>query len=147
MNTPVILLVDDDVPFVEAMTKILNKKDLPVVAAHSGQEALEKLAEDSTIDVVLLDVKMPGMDGVATLREIKRLHPLVEVILLTAHAAVESAIEGMKLGAHDYLIKPVDLDELVSKIKAVQKKVVRTGRLISLGRLAATIAHEINNPL
>jgi signal transduction histidine kinase len=90
---------------------------------------------------------MPGMDGIATLKAIKRLHPLVEVILLTGHATVESAIEGMKLGAFDYLTKPVDFEVLVSKINAVQEKTVRTDRLVSLGRLAATVAHEINNPL
>jgi signal transduction histidine kinase len=147
MESPLVLLADDEVGFVETLAKRLRKRDLVVVTAHSGQEALEKLIVHSTIEVVLLDIKMPGMDGVATLKAIKRLHPLVEVILLTGHASVESAIEGMKLGAFDYLTKPVDLEVLVNKINAVQEKTVRTGRLVTIGRLAVTIAHEINTPL
>lgn len=147
MKSTVVLLADDEVGFVETLTKRLRKRGVPVVTAHSGQEALEKLVADSTIDVVILDIKMPGMDGIAALKAIKRLHPLVEVILLTGHATVESAIEGMKLGAFDYLTKPVNLEVLVSKINAVQEKTVRTDRLVTLGRLAATVAHEINNPL
>ena len=147
MESPLVLLADDEVGFVETLAKRLRKRDLAVVTAHSGQQALEKLIAHSTIEVVLLDIKMVGMDGIATLKAIKRLHPLVEVILLTGHASIESAIEGMKLGAFDYLTKPVDLEVLVNKINAVQEKTVRTGRLVTLGRLAATIAHEINTPL
>ena len=111
-----VLLVDDEVPFVETMTKRLNKRDLQVSTAFSGEEALEKLAKESHVEVVILDVKMPGMDGIETLREIKRQHPLVEVVMLTGHATVETAIEGMKLGAFDYLMKPCDMDVLMSKV-------------------------------
>ncbi|MBS1238075.1 MAG: two component system response regulator [Deltaproteobacteria bacterium] len=111
-----VLLVDDEVPFVETMTKRLNKRDLQVSTAFSGAEALEKLGKDSRVEVVILDVKMPGMDGIETLREIKRRHPLVEVVMLTGHATVETAIEGMKLGAFDYLMKPCDMDVLISKV-------------------------------
>ena len=111
-----VLLVDDEVPFVETMTKRLNKRDLQVSTAFSGAEALEKLGKDSHVEVVILDVKMPGMDGIETLREIKRRHPLVEVVMLTGHATVETAIEGMKLGAFDYLMKPCDMDVLISKV-------------------------------
>jgi DNA-binding NtrC family response regulator len=111
-----VLLVDDEVPFVETMTKRLNKRDLAVSTAFSGAEALEKLGKESDVEVVILDVKMPGMDGIETLREIKRKHPLVEVVMLTGHATVETAIEGMKLGAFDYLMKPCDMDILISKV-------------------------------
>jgi DNA-binding NtrC family response regulator len=111
-----VLLVDDEVPFVETMTKRLNKRDLQVGTAFSGAEALEKLGKDRHVEVVILDVKMPGMDGIETLREIKRRHPLVEVVMLTGHATVETAIEGMKLGAFDYLMKPCDMDVLISKV-------------------------------
>jgi DNA-binding NtrC family response regulator len=72
--------------------------------------------------VVILDVKMPGMDGVQTLEEIKRRFPIAEVIMLTGHATVESAIEGMKLGAFDYLMKPCDMDQLVSKVEAAAQR-------------------------
>ncbi len=111
-----ILLVDDEVPFVETMVKRLTKREMDVVAAYDGPGALAELDAHTRIEVVILDVKMPGMDGIETLAEIKRAHPLVEVIMLTGHATVESAIEGMKQGAFDYLMKPCDIDVLVSKV-------------------------------
>jgi DNA-binding NtrC family response regulator len=111
-----VLLVDDEVPFVETMMKRLSKRNLEMGSAFSGIEALDRLAKQGTTEVVILDVKMPGMDGIETLREIKRNHPLVEVIMLTGHATVETAIEGMKLGAFDYLMKPCDIDLLVAKV-------------------------------
>lgn len=117
-----ILLVDDEVPFVETMTKRLDKRGLRVVSAYSGQEALDVLEKESGIDVIILDVKMPGMDGIETLQEIKKRYPLKEVIMLTGHATVETAIEGMKLGAFDYLMKPCDIDILVSKVNEAAKK-------------------------
>ncbi len=120
MNAPFILLVDDEVPFVETMTKRLTKRKLKVISAHSGPEALEKL--ETSLDVVVLDVKMPGMDGIETLGEIKKVYPLVEVIMLTGHATVETAIEGMKLGAYDYLMKPCDLEQLMLKVEQATKK-------------------------
>jgi len=122
---PSVLLVDDEAPFVETMAKRLSKRELAVQTALSGEEALEKLADGSSskIDVVILDVKMPGMDGVETLEKIKAAHPLVEVIMLTGYATIENAIEGMKVGAFDYLMKPCDMDLLMTKIEnAVGKK-------------------------
>ena len=120
MNAPFVLLVDDEVPFVETMTKRLTKRKLKVISAHSGPEALEKM--ETSLDVVILDVKMPGMDGIETLGEIKKDYPLVEVVMLTGHATVETAIEGMKLGAYDYLMKPCDLEQLMSKVEAATRK-------------------------
>ncbi|MBW2615232.1 MAG: response regulator [Deltaproteobacteria bacterium] len=112
-----VLLVDDEIPFVETITKRLFRRDLNITSAFSGQEALDTLERDRSIEVVILDVKMPGMDGIEALGEIKRRYPLVEVIMLTAHATVETGIEGMKLGAFDYLMKPCDMDLLVSKVR------------------------------
>jgi DNA-binding NtrC family response regulator len=117
MSLAKVLFVDDEVPFVEALTKRLTKRDLEIIPAHSGDEALKKLAEQTATEVVILDVKMPGMDGIETLGEIKKKFPLVEVIMLTGHATVESAIEGMKLGAFDYLMKPCEIDQLISKVR------------------------------
>jgi len=111
-----ILLVDDEVPFVETMVKRLTKREMDVVPAYDGPGALSELDANARIEVVVLDVKMPGMDGIETLAEIKRAHPLVEVIMLTGHATVESAIDGMKQGAFDYLMKPCDIDVLVGKV-------------------------------
>ena len=122
MSLANILLVDDEVPFVETMTKRLNKRGFDILFAHTGQDALDRLSRNRGIEVVILDVKMPGMDGVQTLEEIKRRFPIAEVIMLTGHATVESAIEGMKLGAFDYLMKPCDMDQLVSKVEAAAQR-------------------------
>jgi len=122
MALAIVLLVDDEVPFVEAMTKRLKKRDLDIIPAYTGEEALSKLNEHLNIEVVILDVKMPGMDGIETLEEIKKRHPLKEVIMLTGHATVESAIEGMKKGAFDYLMKPCDIELLVNKVTEAAKK-------------------------
>jgi DNA-binding NtrC family response regulator len=90
--------------------------------------ALEK---DRRIEVVILDVKMPGMDGIETLKQIKSKHPLVEVVMLTGHATVESAIDGMKLGAFDYLMKPCDMDQLIAKVtQAAQRKREQEERIV-----------------
>jgi DNA-binding NtrC family response regulator len=121
MSLAKVLLVDDEVPFVEAMVRRLSKRDLEIFTAHSGQGGLDSLAEHPSIDVVILDVKMPGMDGISTLKEIKSRFPLIEVIMLTAHATVESAIDGMKLGAFDYLMKPAEIEELVEKVRKAEK--------------------------
>lgn len=123
MSKPYIMLVDDETGFVETMSKRLDKRDFKVLAALSGKEALDILDKNRNLDVIILDVKMPGMDGLETLKEIKNSYPLCEVIMLTGHATVESAIDGMKLGAFDYLMKPCDIDTLVSKVEeAAQKK-------------------------
>jgi DNA-binding response OmpR family regulator len=114
METMHLMLVDDEERFLSTTKKLLVKKGLEVLTATSGQEALEILASHN-VDVVILDVKMPGMDGMTTLREIKSRFPLVEVIMLTGHATVESAVEGLKSGATDYLMKPADVDELIAK--------------------------------
>jgi DNA-binding NtrC family response regulator len=117
-----VMIVDDDATFVETMSKRLVKRDLAVVTALSGREGLAKLAEEGDIDIVILDVRMPGMDGLETLRQIKKAHPLVEVIIVTSHATLESAIEGMKLGAYDFLMKPCEMGQLMAKIAEAEAK-------------------------
>lgn len=122
MLSTVVMLVDDEVPFVETMTKRLTKRNLTILAAFNGPEALDMLKKHKNIDVIILDVKMPGMDGIETLREIKKVNPLVEVIMLTGHATIETGIEGMKLGAYDYLMKPCDIDQLMTKVQEAKAK-------------------------
>ena len=122
MMKPFVMLVDDEVPFVETMTKRLKKRDLRVISAHSGEESLEMLSKNQNLDVIILDVKMPGMDGIDTLKEIKKSYPLAEVVMLTGHATVESAIEGMKQGAFDYLMKPCEIEDLLKKVEEAAKK-------------------------
>ena len=115
------MLVDDEERFLSTTQKLLAKKGYDVVTASSGTEALEKIRVQN-IHVVILDVKMPGMDGNATLKEIKRQVPLVEVIMLTGHATMESAIDGLKSGAFDYLMKPVDIDIIIQKAEEAFEK-------------------------
>ncbi|MFZ5426068.1 MAG: response regulator [Thermodesulfobacteriota bacterium] len=110
-----ILVVDDEKDFNETIVKRLNRRGFAAQSALSGPEALALLAK-SGFDVALLDIMMPGMDGIEVLREMKKRHPSVEVILLTGHASVESGVQGMSIGANAYLIKPVDFEELLAAI-------------------------------
>jgi DNA-binding NtrC family response regulator len=116
-----ILLVDDEKDFVEMLSLRLADEGHRVRSAYSGQEALQSLSETES-DVVILDIKMPGMDGIETLKEIKARHPIVEVILLTGHGSIDTAVEGMKAGAFDYLLKPSDFEELLTKLAGAQER-------------------------
>jgi two-component system OmpR family response regulator len=120
-----ILIVDDENDFRETIIKRLKARKIEAAGADSGPKALEMLdAQD--YDVIVLDVKMPGMDGIETLREIKLKKPLVEVIMLTGHASVESGIQGMQLGAFDYVMKPVALDDLMDKLRqAYERRIIQ----------------------
>ena len=109
-----ILLVDDEEDFVEMLALRLEEAGENVTKAYDGQQCLD-LLDRKPIDVVILDIKMPGMDGIQALKAIKGRHPLIEVILLTGHGTTETAIKGMKLGAYDYLLKPADFDDLAEK--------------------------------
>jgi DNA-binding response OmpR family regulator len=126
---PKLLLVDDEEMFLEYLSKRLINHAYDVTPCLLGEEALEKVRDDH-FDVVILDVLMPGIDGIETLCEIKKLKPLTEVILLTGRASLESGIEGMRLGAFDYLRKPCDTEELVSKIEqAYERKTEQEERI------------------
>ncbi len=129
-----VLLVDDEPEFLATLVKRLNKRNLHVRTAGTGAEALEVL-EEMDADVVVLDVRMPGMDGITALREIKKARPLTEVIMLTGHASIEVAIQGMESGAFDYLMKPMNFDELFYKLQdAHQKKKIREKKIDALKR-------------
>lgn len=121
MIEPNVLIVDDERDYIDTLAKRLKRRGLEITGIENGEEALVWLS-DNPVDVVLLDVRMRGMDGIQVLREIKRKFPLIEVIMLTGHASTEVAIEGMELGAFDYLMKPVDFDELLYKIQDAHKK-------------------------
>ncbi len=122
MDNIKLLLVDDEKAFLDTITKRLEKRELIVSAVYCGKDALTEIKKNKALEVIVLDVKMPEMDGIQTLVEIKRIAPLVEVIMLTGHATVETAIEGMKLGAFDYLMKPCDIDLLFGKVKEAAAK-------------------------
>ena len=123
-----LLLVDDEQDFTSALKRRLSRRGLDVAVADSGEAGLERLAEFSA-DVVVLDVRMPGMDGLSVLARIKEQWPSVEVVMLTGHASMEVAIRGMELGAFDYLMKPVDFQDLLYKVEdAAQRKRLGEGK-------------------
>ncbi len=111
-----VLLVDDEALFLATMAKVLGRHGLGVHTAPSGEEAL-KILQTMDPDAVVLDVKMPGMDGLATLKEIVRLRPLTPVILLTGHGTVEEGQEAMRLGAFDFQTKPASVGQLLETIE------------------------------
>lgn len=116
-----ILIVDDEKDFVETLSERLTMREYDVTTSFSGEDAVDKV-KGYNFDVVILDVSMPGMSGVEALREIKNLKPLTEVIMLTGHATVNTAIDGMKLGALDYLLKPCETEDLIAKINMAQQR-------------------------
>jgi DNA-binding NtrC family response regulator len=109
-----IMIVDDEERFLATTQKLLAKKGYDAITANNGSMALDLLGQKQ-IHVVILDVKMPGMDGIETLKAIKSQYPMVEVVMLTGHATVESAVQGLKSGATDYLMKPAEIDDLIER--------------------------------
>ena len=118
-----LLLVDDENDFVETLAERLRLRDFNVSVALNGNEAIN-LVKENEFDVIVLDVLMPGKDGIETLKEIKSIDQISQVIMLTGHATVKSAIQGMKNGAFDYLMKPTDTDDLIEMIKKANQLVV-----------------------
>jgi DNA-binding NtrC family response regulator len=129
-----LLLVDDEEQFVETLSERLSMRDYDVTTSLTGENAIEKI-KNFNFDVVILDVRLPGIEGTEVLREIKNLKPLTEVIMLTGHGTMEMAIEGMKLGAFDFMMKPCETDDLTAKIdkahdrKADQEDRIRTAKI------------------
>jgi len=123
-----LLLVDDEDDFRTTLANRLKRRNLAVTDAGSGEEAIEIIGQKS-FDVAIVDIKMPGMDGIETLRRIRKIDPLVEVILLTGHASVEAGIEGIKSGAYDYVIKPCNVNDLMVKVEdAFRRRMIEKGR-------------------
>ncbi len=116
-----VLLVDDEEDFLRTIIKRLSKRGIKAQGASRGEQALAMLAEEPR-DVVVLDVKMPGMDGIEVLKRIKEQWPTTEVIMLTGHASIDAAMEGMGCGAFDYLMKPADLEDLLYKLEDAYRK-------------------------
>jgi DNA-binding NtrC family response regulator len=116
-----VLVVDDEIDFLETIVNRLKRRNLTVTGVDSGQKAVE-LIEEREFDVVILDVKMPGMDGIEILKRIKYIRPFTEVIMVTGHGSVKSGIKGLQYGAFDYIMKPVKIDDLLEKISQAYER-------------------------
>jgi DNA-binding NtrC family response regulator len=128
-----LLLVDDEKPFVEIMSRRLRQRGFTVAGVFSGSEAVSSVENNASVDVVVMDITMPGINGIETLQKIKEKHPLMEVIMLTGHGSVPSAIDSMKQGAFDYAVKPCDLEILVAKIcAAADRKKTRERKILEI---------------
>ncbi len=121
MKASRILLVDDELVFTNNLAKLLTNRGYRVTAVNSGDGALKALQEQG-FDIIVLDLKMPGMDGMCTLEEIKNLGLLTQTIVLTGYGSIDTALEAIKLGAYDYLTKPCDISELVSKLEGARQE-------------------------
>lgn len=121
MSHTKVLLVDDEVEFTSALAERLQLRNYDVKTANNALEALGLVYKDRP-DVIILDLRIPGMDGIEALKTIKKFDPGIEVIMLTGHGDVQSVEEGMRSGAFEYIMKPVDIGELTSKIDKAQKK-------------------------
>ncbi|MBW1975743.1 MAG: response regulator [Deltaproteobacteria bacterium] len=116
-----VLLVDDEKEFVDALRERLEIRDLPSGVAYNGEQALQ-IVEDEIPDVIVLDLKMPGIDGMEVLKRVRKAYPQVQVIILTGHGSEKDEEEARRLGAFEYLQKPVDIDELVKLLRLAYKK-------------------------
>ena len=139
MSNVQLLIVDDEERFLKTTKALMEKRGIATKTAASGVEAL-RIIDEAPVDVVILDVKMPGMDGEVTLKRIKQTYPLIEVIMLTGHGSVDSAVVGLKMGAFDYVLKPCDIPEILEKVEnayvkkqAMENKIrrVQVDRMIS----------------
>lgn len=124
MASDKVLLVDDEVEFVETLAERMTARGLEVDFTHSGDGAVE-MAAQNTYDAIVLDLAMPGMDGMETLRHLRAEHPDLQIILLTGQGTIQTAVEATKLGAMDFLEKPTDIQQLIDKIKAARVKRVK----------------------
>jgi len=129
-----LLLVDDEKDFIESLAERLELREFDVKTALNGDDAVN-LINKNGFDVIVLDVKMPGKSGIETLKEIKNINQLSQVIMLTGHATVESAIQGMKLGAYDYIMKPTVTEDLIELIKKAYKIVEEQKERIRLAEI------------
>ena len=142
MANPKLLIVDDEERFLTTTKTLLQKRGITTFISTNGPKAMEIL-DSERIDVVILDVKMPGLDGIEVLRVIKKRHPLVEVIMLTGHASAESAVGGLNLGAFDYLMKPCEIQTLMDKVNEAYSKKEVAEKKVRQTKIDKIISHPL----
>jgi DNA-binding NtrC family response regulator len=140
-GAPKVLIVDDEERFRTTLCKLLTVKGVDAKSVGSGREALEEL-DRAPYDVVLLDVKMPEMNGIEALAALKKRHRTIEVIILTGHASVDIAVDIMRLGGYEYLLKPCPVEELMDKIESAWER--KKGREERLRKAESTRAGKSN---
>ena len=122
-----VLLVDDEEEFTSTLAERLEIRGFKAVTANDGESGLQCIMND-TFDVAVLDLMMPGMTGLEALKQFKSIRPKMAVILLTGHGSTKEGMEGMRMGAYDYLMKPIDINELVKKIQQATQSAEETGK-------------------
>ena len=148
-----LMIVDDEEDFLNAIRRSLEIRDFHVTTANRGEKALE-IAKSNPVDIAIVDLKMPGMNGLETLEALKKAHPWMEIIILTGHGTIDSAVEATQSGAYSYLQKPCELDTLMKMlIEAYKKRVMNKQQLakkkmdellkISQGRSAREILSRL----
>jgi DNA-binding NtrC family response regulator len=142
MSTINLLIVDDELRFLETTAKLFEKRGVRTHTATNGVDAL-KILETTRIDVVLLDMKMPGMDGLEILRRVKQKYPLIEIIMLTGYATVETAVEGLRLGAFDYIMKPSTMEELQMNVEQAFERKHAAEEKIRKAKIQRIISHPM----
>ena len=139
-----ILIIDDDSSVRNTLTRVLEKAGFQVSSAEDGEKALERISSEF-FHLVYLDIRMPGMDGLDVLQEIRKIKPELSVILLTAHASLKSALEAIRLGAKDYLIKPIDPEVFVSQTRIILEEVLKELRKLEIRQQMAELQSELRS--
>jgi len=129
-----LLFVDDEERFLESMGKLLAAREFNVIAVNRGEKAIET-ARNNPVDIALVDLKMPGINGEETLKALKKEHPWMEIVILTGHGSIDSAVDCTQKGAHSYLLKPCDLDQLLEVLMQAYKKRVMNKNKIEEKRM------------